>query len=942
MDRTAPGNEGTDNVRRTHRITAVVLAALVAFGAPALAATTERAAEAPAATVDAALEEQLEGAEDGAVLTLIAHGTSFDAVATAVRDAGMATVANFPIIDAMATAGTADQVAVLAGATGITHLEADEPLEYLGDTSHDATRGRELMDGYDITVEEPSADEEPAGNARGHDKGKAQGEAVGQDSTTTSTRHVQADGAGVSIAVIDSGVDGTHPMFAELDDQGEPTGDSRVVVNKKFAPLCAVTFNSEGVPGSEPLPCFGPAGDSYFDPENQASVDVPGNDSDTPSAGGHGTHVASIAAGGPFTTDDGRTITGAAPEAKVVSLSAGAALSVAAATQAQYWVLENWQDPCGDGSCPPIRVVNNSYGPQGGGEFDATSATVKIQRLLAEQGVMMVWAAGNDGGAGTDNRSNPPGQDPTPGVLMVANYDDDGTGTRDGSLASSSSRGESTRQATWPDISAPGTDITAACRPYLVICSSGEGDAGTITGTSMAAPHVAGIVAQLFELVPDATAAKVENAIEDTAHQFSFGGAYYPDFRNADHTTSFDKGHGLIDAVAAANELLGLVEAPAKTDVPTCGADDVLIRDASGDGFVSDAFLVNVDPGIEPPQEPESDPTVDLLTVDAVETTAGLDVVFDLAAFTGQPPEGKDGYRMHLQATIGEGTYFVAMSLSSDPTGAEPTVDYGIDVLDGNLYSEIIDLEGRTDAEAGTVTIHVTNAAIQAYNDDPARTRPEIPTLATGTRLTGLAALTQTATSAVAVSSLADADAAAGQCAFEYGTGAVDASGPTETAEDNDSGVGPDGEPTTDGGGADGGSLEPTLTGVDTKDQHTLSVGDSYADGGVAPQTNIDHSCTGPKDAACLAYLLRIEEAGSLTVSIEGRTPLEDFDLVVYDGAGEELAVFGNPGTPPGGLEGGTLDVERGAYFVVVQPYLAEGADGPTGGSGYVLDAALS
>lgn len=915
MDRTAPGNEGTDNVRRTPRITAVVLAALVAFGAPALAAT-DRAAEAPATTVDAALEDQLAGVGSDAVLTLIVHGTSFDAVATAVRDAGMATVANFPLVDAMATAGTADQIAVLASSAGITHLEADEPLEYLGGTSHDATRGRELIAGYDITVED----------------------------TSTSTRHVQADGAGVSIAIIDSGVDGTHPMFAELDDQGQPTDVSRVVVNKKFAPLCAVTFDSEALPGSEPLPCFGPAGDSYFDPENQASVDVPGNDSDTPSAGGHGTHVASIAAGGPFTTDDGRTITGAAPEAKVVSLSAGAALSVAAATQAQYWVLENWQDPCGDGSCPPIRVVNNSYGPQGGGEFDATSATVKIQRLLAEQGVMMVWAAGNDGGAGTDNRSNPPGQDPTPGVLMVANYDDDGTGTRDGSLASSSSRGESTRQATWPDISAPGTDITAACRPYLAICSSGEGDAGTITGTSMAAPHVAGIVAQLFELVPDATAAKVENAIEDTAHQFSFGGAYYPDFRNADHTTSFDKGHGLIDAVAAANELLGLVEAPAKTDVPTCSADDVLIRDAVGDGFVSDAFLVNVDPGIEPPQEPESDPTVDLLTVDAVETTAGLDVVFDLAAFTGQPPEGKDGYRMHLQATIGEGTYFVAMSLSSDPTGAEPTVDYGIDVLDGNLYSEIIDLEGQTDAEAGTVTVHVTNAAIQTYNDDPARTRPEIPTLTTGTQLTGLAALTQTATSAVVVSSLADADAAAGQCAFEYGTGAVDASGPTETPDDNDSGVDADGEPVSEGDdGTDDGSIEPTLGGVDTKDQHTLAPGDEpYADGGFAPQTNIDHSCSGPEDPACLAYLLRIEGAGALTVSIEARTPVEDFDLVVYDGAGEELAVFGQPGTPPGGLEGGTVDVERGAYFVVVQPYLAEGTDGPTGGSGYILTATLN
>lgn len=903
-------------MRRLHRPIAVVVATVVALAAPALAgmvdttAAGSRTGPAASATLDPVLEDQLGRAGDDAVLTVLAHGTSFEALTDAVRDAGMATVANFPLIDAMATAGTASQVRSLAATSAITHLEADRPLTYLGDTSHVATRGVELVEGYDVAT--------PAG-----------------------PHHVEADGAGVSIAVIDSGVDGTHPMFAQRDAKGKPTGASRVVVNKKFAPLCAVVLDSGALPGTEPLPCFGPAGDAYFDPQNQVSFDVPGNDSDTPSAGGHGTHVAGIAAGGPLATADGRRITGAAPRAKVVSLSAGAALSVAAATQAQYWVLENWKDPCGDGSCPPIRVVNNSYGPVGGGEFEPSSATVKIQRMLAAKGVVWVWAAGNDGGAGTDNRSNPPGQDPTPGVLMVANYDDDDSGTRDGSLASSSSRGHSARQATWPDISAPGTAITSACRPTLVICSMSGGDTGTITGTSMAAPHVAGIVAQLFELVPHATAAKVENAIEDTAHQFSFGGAYYPDFRNGDHTTSFDKGHGLVDAVRAANELLGLAEAPPRTDVPICGVDDLLVRDPAGDGFVSDRFLVNVDPGITPPREPASDPVVDVLTVDAVETPAGLDVVFDMAAFTGRPPEGKDGYRMHLRADTGGRTYFIAMSLSRGPTGTV-TVDYGIDVLDGNVYNEIVDLGGKVDKAAGTVRIHVTNAAIKAYNQDPARRGPKIPPMKSGTSLTGLAALTQTATSAVVVSSLADADAAAGHCDFVYGSGATDTSGPTETAEDNDSGVDEDGEPVEQGAGRDEGGLEPRLRGVETEGEHTLSSGKTYADGGRPPQTTVDHSCTGPEDPACLTYLLRISEPGALELTLRARTPAEDFDVVVYDGAGEELAVFGLPGTPPGGLEGGTVDVERGAYFVVVQPYLAVGADGPAGGSGYILTATLS
>ena len=946
-------------MRTSHRIAIAALAATTLVGGGAALATTSTSAPAAEpARLDATLDDVLAAAAPDRPVGVIVHGTSFGAVEDAVAASGLSLALEFPLISAGATVGTPDQIRALADRDGVTYLEADAPLELLGDTSHHATRGIELIDGYTVTVEDPS-DTTDTGttdpNGKGRENGKPKGKAVGlggagSEEPTTTDVPVQADGEGVSIAIIDSGVDGTHPMFAELDESGASTGASRVVVNKKFVPLCPVTLNSEAIPGSEALPCFGPASDGFFDPENSASVDVPGNDSDTISAGGHGTHVAAIAAGGPMTLEDGRTITGAAPKAKVVSLSSGAALSVAAALQAQYWVLENHTDPCGDGSCPAIRVVNNSYGPQGGGEFDPESATVKIQGLLADQGVVMVWAAGNDGGGGTDNRSNPPGQDPKPGVLMVANYDDDDSGTRDGSLASSSSRGDATRQRTWPDLSAPGTDITSACRPTLAICSSGEGDAGTISGTSMAAPHVAGIVAQLFELVPQATPAKVEDTLEDTAHQFSFGGAYYPDFRNADHTTSFDKGHGLVDAVAAANDLLGLVIADPVVNDPACAAGDALISDASGDGYVSDAFLINADPGITPPQEPASDPTVDILTVGAAQTAEGLDLVFRMSDVTGAPPEGKDGMRIHLQATMGQGTpqeftYFFAGTLSSDPTGAEPTVDFGIDVLDGNLYSEIVDLPGAFDPVTDTITIEVTNAALDAYNKDAAArgARPEIPLFAPGVRMTGLAGLTQTATSAVVVSSLADSDAAAGQCAFEYGAGSVDGAGPTETPEENDSGVDQDGNPqSTDDGGTSGDGLEPTIQ-PETAGEATLDpAGEtSVTFDGVAPTTTVEKECTGPGDPECVTYLLRITEAGPLTLGIEARTPIEDFDLLVYDGDGTELDVFGNPGTPPGGLEGGTLDVERGAYFVVVQPYVADGVDGPTGGSTFTLSAAL-
>src|SRR5690606_31718053 len=146
--------------------------------------------------------------------------------------------------------------------------------------------------------------------------------------------------AGVSVGAIDSGIDPTHPMFAE------PNGGTAVVANLKV--LCEPL--TEGVCEVISLP---------------TSVDT-----DTLSLGGHGTHVSGIAAGRPTRLTDGGQVSGAAPGAKIVSLSTGAALVIIGADAALNWVLENHEHPCGPdvpaGVCPPIKVTNNSYGPSGG------------------------------------------------------------------------------------------------------------------------------------------------------------------------------------------------------------------------------------------------------------------------------------------------------------------------------------------------------------------------------------------------------------------------------------------------------------------------------------------------------------------------------------------------------------------------------------------------
>jgi serine protease AprX len=150
--------------------------------------------------------------------------------------------------------------------------------------------------------------------------------------------------------------------------------------------------------------------------------------------------------------------------------------------------------------------------------------------------------------------------DPTGGILMVASYDDRGTGTRDGLVSTFSSRGVRGQLQTYPDISAPGTDIQSSCRAWLPVCSTGFAPVSgpgaldvatfnTISGTSMATPHVAGIVAQLFEKSPAATPAAIESAIKGGAHQFGDGAPYES---VSGGTTSFDKGAGLVDVVRSA------------------------------------------------------------------------------------------------------------------------------------------------------------------------------------------------------------------------------------------------------------------------------------------------------------------------------------------------------------------------------------------------------
>jgi len=532
-------------VRRTRRAALLASTTLVLSPVLVQAATPSNAAV-PAPTTAAAtaasklspwLSKQLNLLAPTAKLRVAVRASTVDAAARAARSKGLVVQQRWPLVNTVVAVGAASQVRGLRDLTAVLRVDGDQPLDFGLDTAHKATRADQAL----------AKLRTPAGK--------------------------QLTGTGVSVAVIDSGIDGTHPFFK----QG---GTSKVVRNLKN--VCGVVLDP-----SLKDTCF---------------QQVPTNDTDTVSAGGHGTHVAGIAAGVPVTTSTGQKLRGSAPGAKLVGLSVGAAVGLLDAASAQNWVLEHQRKPCASAAnqagainpaCPPIRVTNHSYGPVGGeGEdlqFDAEAVSVQIQRALVKKGVTAVWAAGNSGGDGSYAATNPDAMDPTPGVVMVASYDDGQTGSSDNVLSSFSSRGKKGAPGTYPDVSAPGDKITSSCRLTLSVCqgapSYDNGNYQTISGTSMASPYVAGVVATLVGAKPAMTPAAVEDVLEDTAHRFTAGGAYTTDPRNGTTRTSFDKGHGLVDVLGAQSVVLGkavpafpVVAAPA----PKCVGTD-LITDRGGD-----------------------------------------------------------------------------------------------------------------------------------------------------------------------------------------------------------------------------------------------------------------------------------------------------------------------------------------------------------------------
>jgi len=254
---------------------------------------------------------------------------------------------------------------------------------------------------------------------------------------------------------------------------------------------------------------------SWFDPYG----DHPDNPTDL---SGHGTWTMGVMVGG----DAGGTAIGLAPDAQwiAVKIFDDYGNATASAIHAGFqWLLDPDNNP---GTPDAPHVVNNSW--------ISSSSSCDLQfeldlQALRAAGILPVFAAGNSGPVSNTSRS--PANNPS--ALAV------GSTTISDTIDFDSARGPSScgeSESIFPEMVAPGANIHT---------SDLFGFYTNATGTSLAAPHVSGVLALLLSAYPESDATSQQEALLNGATDLGAGGA------------DNDYGYGRLDVFSAYQWLQG-------------------------------------------------------------------------------------------------------------------------------------------------------------------------------------------------------------------------------------------------------------------------------------------------------------------------------------------------------------------------------------------------
>ena len=415
-----------------------------------------------------------------AVVNFDAAATSSAQLASAIRDTGAGT-ASFNNLDSIGVLATAGQINAVAGLAGVSEIYANRQLTYF--------------------MPEPNA-------------------YIGADAVWNT---FGITGKGVGAAILDSGIDGTHPDLAF---------GPKTVQNVKIVFNQTDVFTTKGKPATKPFFVEGLA--------------------DTDSSSGHGTHVAGIVAGDG--TASSGYYQGVAKDATLVGIGTGDTIFI-------LWALAGFDYLLDHAAQFNVKVVNNSWGTEGGSQaWDPRDPINKATKKVHDRGITVIFAAGNSGP--DPDTMNPYAEAPWVIGVAAGCYPQDTVHCPDGLLTDFSSRGVPGSAQFHPTLTAPGAHIvstraTTGATLNTLDASHDIQQCGLVpsgfanfayytcaSGTSMASPHVVGTVALMQEaaggkLTPD----QVKKVLERTARPMTKNdGTSY---------ALWEVGAGYLDAYAA-------------------------------------------------------------------------------------------------------------------------------------------------------------------------------------------------------------------------------------------------------------------------------------------------------------------------------------------------------------------------------------------------------